>query len=40
MLTVEHEYDYTVITTLDETASYEDVEVVLDDTTVFIAQYI
>jgi len=40
MLTVEHDYDYTVITTLDETASYEDVEVVIDDATVFIAQYV
>lgn len=40
MLTVEIDYDCTIITTLDETASYEDVEVVLDDTTVFIAQYI
>ena len=40
MLTVEIDYDCTVITTLDETASYEDVEVVLDDTTVFIAQYV
>lgn len=40
MLTVEIEYDCTIITTLDETDSYEDVEVVLDDTTVFIAQYI
>ena len=40
MLTIEIDYDCTVITTLDETASYEDVEVVLDDTTVFIAQYI
>jgi len=40
MLTVEIDFDCTVITTLDETASYEDVEVVLDDTTVFIAQYV
>ena len=40
MLTVEIDYDCTIITTLDEAASYEDVEVVLDDTTVFIAQYI
>ena len=40
MLTVEIDYDCTVITTLDEAASYEDVEVVLDDTTVFIAQYV
>ena len=40
MLTVEIDYDCIIITTLDETASYEDVEVVLDDTTVFIAQYI
>lgn len=40
MLTVEIDYDCTIITTLDETASYEDVEVILDDTTVFIAQYI
>ena len=40
MLTVEIDYDCTLITTLDETASYEDVEVILDDTTVFISQYI
>lgn len=40
MLTIEQEFDCTVVTTLDETASYEDVEVVLDEVTVFISQYI
>ena len=40
IFTNEIDYDCTIITTLDETASYEDVEVVLDDTTVFIAQFI
>lgn len=40
MFTTEIDYDCTVITTLDETGSYEDVEVVIDDTTVFIAQYV
>lgn len=40
MFTVEMDYDCTVITTLDETDSYEDIEVVLDDVTVFIAQYV
>jgi|TARA_R110002110_G_scaffold409674_1_gene632179 hypothetical protein len=38
MLTIETQYDCTIITTLDETASYQDVEVVIDETTVFIAQ--
>ena len=40
MLTVEMEYDCTIITTLDETDSYEDVQLCLDETTVFITQYV
>lgn len=38
MFTIEHDLDCTVVTTLDEGGDYEDVQVVLDDTTVFIAQ--
>jgi hypothetical protein len=40
MFTVEIEHDCTAITTLDEGGYYEDVEVILDDTCVFIAQEI
>lgn len=40
MFTTEIEYDCTIITTLDETDSYEDVQVCLDETTVFITQYV
>mgnify|MGYP003673219760 CR=1 FL=1 len=40
MITVEMEYDCTIITTLDETDSYEDVQLCLDETTVFITQYV
>tara|TARA_R110000803_G_scaffold37255_1_gene80264 strand:+ start:179 stop:424 length:246 start_codon:yes stop_codon:yes gene_type:complete len=38
MFTIETEFDYTVITTLDEEDSFEDVEVVLDEEVVYIAQ--
>ena len=38
MFTIETEFDYTVITTLDEEDSFEDVEVVLDAEVVYIAQ--
>ena len=38
MLTVEMDFDYTVITTLDETAMFEDVEIVLDTDVVYISQ--
>jgi len=38
MFTTEHEFDYTVITTLDEGGSFEDVEVLMDDVSVYIVQ--
>lgn len=38
MFTIETEFDYTVITTLDEEDTFEDVEVVLDAEVVYIAQ--
>ena len=38
MFTVEQEADYTAITTLDETAMFEDVEVVMDADVVYISQ--
>jgi hypothetical protein len=31
MLTIEHEYDYTVVTLLDNTGVYEDLEVEFDE---------
>lgn len=40
MFTTEHEFDCTVITTLDEGGNYEDVELIMDETSVFIAQLI
>ena len=40
MFTVENENDCTAIITLDDGGYYEDVEVTLDDTCVFIAQEI
>ena len=40
MFTIENEHDYTAIVTLDDGGYYEDVEVILDDTCVFIAQEI
>lgn len=40
MFTIEHDYDCTVITSLDDGGNYEDVEVALDETSVFIAQFI
>lgn len=40
MFTVEHEYDSTVIISLDETDSYQDVEVIVGDNGgVYIRQY-
>ena len=39
MFTNEFEFDATVTTVLDETGSFEDVEVVIDDPGVFIRQY-
>lgn len=38
MFTIEMECDYTAITTLDETAMFEDVEVVMDADVVYISQ--
>lgn len=39
MYTVEHEFDATIITVLDEAGIYEDVEVVLDEETVYMRQW-
>lgn len=38
MFTIEIEHDCTAITTLDDKGYYEDVEVIMDDVCVFIAQ--
>lgn len=38
MFTIETEFDYTVITSLDERGSFEDIEVVLDEEVVYLAQ--
>ena len=40
MFTVEHEYDYTSIITLDEEGNFEDVEVFLDEEVVYLCQEI
>jgi hypothetical protein len=40
MFTIEMDYDCTVITSLDDGGHYEDLEVALDETSVFIAQLI
>jgi hypothetical protein len=40
IFTIEHEFDYTVLTTLDEEANFEDVEVLLDADVVYICQEI
>ena len=40
MFTVEHEYDYTSIITLDEEGNFEDVEVFLDAEVVYLCQEI
>jgi len=40
MFTIETDFDCTSIVTLDEGGYYEDVELILDDTCVFIAQAI
>lgn len=40
MFTVEHEYDATVVVSLDETDQYQDVELIIGDTGgVYIRQY-
>ena len=39
MFTVEHEYDATIIRSLDETGTHEDVEVIMDDTIVYLRQW-
>ena len=39
MFTNEFEFDHTVTTVLDETAGFEDVQLVIDDGGVFIRQY-
>ena len=38
MFSIETEFDYTVITSLDERGNFEDVEVVLDEEVVYLAQ--
>jgi len=38
IFTVESEFDYSAITTLDEEGNFEDVEVILDQEVVYIAQ--
>jgi len=40
MLTIEMDYDSTVIVTLDEEDNFEDVEVVMDEDVVYISQYV
>ena len=39
MFTIEHESDFTVVTTLDQGGEHEDVEVIIDDLDVVIRQY-
>lgn len=39
MFTVEYEHDATIVKSLDETAQYEDVEMVLDEEVVYIRQW-
>jgi len=39
MFTIEHEDTYTVITTLDRSGLYTDVEVILDETDVVLRQF-
>ena len=40
MFTIEHEFDYTVITSIDEGDNFKDVEVLIDDQLVYIVQRI
>ena len=39
MFTVEHDTDFTIVTTLDQTASFPDVEVILDADDIHIRQF-
>lgn len=39
MFTVEHEYDATIVRTLDESGSHEDVELILDGDVVYMRQW-
>ena len=39
MFTIEHVDNYTVVTTLDQSGKYNDVEVILDEEDVVIRQY-
>jgi len=39
MFTVEHEFDYTSVTILDNEARSDDVELIFDDEYVYIRQY-
>lgn len=39
MFTVEHEFDYTSVTILDNAAKSDDVELIFDDEYVYIRQY-
>jgi len=39
MFTIEHEFESTVITTLDQKGDHEDVEIHLDEESIFIRQW-
>ena len=39
MFTIEHEDTYTVVTTLDQSGLYSDVEVIFDETDVVLRQF-
>jgi len=39
MFTIEHEDNYTVVTTLDQSGLYSDIEVILDETDVVLRQF-
>jgi hypothetical protein len=39
MFTIEHEQDFTVVTTLDQGGEYSDVELILDEEDIVIRQY-
>lgn len=39
MFTVEHEYDATVVRSLDESGTFEDVELILDGEIVYLRQW-
>ena len=39
MFTIEHEFESTIITTLDQKGDHEDVEIHLDEESIFIRQW-